>query len=216
MSNVAIVQFDDRSEQALGPMLHLVTRNAAYAAARGYTHAFIRSHDNDVPVFWNKVSLIERYLADGFEYVAWLDTDAVVHDFGLSIEKLFTGREIMVFSGDLPIYPVPLPFNAGVLFCRGMRAHALMQEWRALYPAHLWRKVAGQWNFQEHVWAGPAYEQGSFAEKLYPKYAATSDLRALSWRQLQSPYPLPESLTLHFANMFRPNCYLYLNALEKP
>ena len=216
MNKVAILQFDDRSDEALGPMRHLVARNAAYAAERGYAHIFVRNHYNAVPVFWHKVDLIERHLAESFEYVAWLDTDAVVHDFSLSIESLFTGPEMMVFSGDLPIYPEPLPFNAGVFFCRGESARELMAEWRALYPSRLWHKQAGQWNFQEHVWAGPAYEQGSFAEKLFPKYAGTPAFRTLSWRQLQSPYPLPESLTLHFANMFRPNCYLYLNALEKP
>lgn len=215
MSKVAIVQFDDRSDEALGPLLNLVRRNEAYADERGYRHIFVRSHDNAVPVFWHKVSLIEQVLAEGFDHVAWLDTDAVVHDFTLSIENLFTGPERMIFSGDLPIYPVPLPFNAGVFFCRGEGARELMQEWRALYPSHLWRKTVGQWNFKEHVWAGPAYEQGSFAEKLIPKYAGATDFRRLSWRQLQSPYPVPESLTLHFANMFRPNCYLYLNALEK-
>ncbi len=48
----------------------------------------------------------------------------MVHDFSLSIESLFTGPEAMIFSGDLPIYPVPLPFNAGVLFCRGQKARA--------------------------------------------------------------------------------------------
>lgn len=213
MSKLAIVQFDDRSDEALGPLLHLIKRNADYAAARGYDHVFIRSHDNQVPVFWNKVSLIERQLAS-HDFVAWLDTDAVVHDFGLDIEALFTGPEAMIFSGDLPIYPVPLKFNAGVFFCRGDGARELMAEWRSLYPAKLWRKIAGQWNFPEHVWAGPAYEQGSFADKLYPKYAGTPRLRELPWRQLQSPYPLAESLTLHFANMFRPNAILYLNALE--
>jgi len=212
MSRVALIQFDDRSDQALGPLLHLVRRNADYCAGHGYVHAFIRSHDNEVPVFWHKVSLIERFLAD-HEFVAWLDTDAVVHDFSFDIERLFYGPEMMIFSGDLPIYPVPLKFNAGIFLCRGAAAARLMAEWRALYPARVWRKTAGLWNFQEHVWAGPAYEQGSFAETLYPRYAGTPAIRELSWRQLQSPYPLPESLTLHFANMFRPNAILYLNAL---
>jgi galactosyl transferase GMA12/MNN10 family len=212
MNRVAIIQFDDRSDSELGPMLHLVARNAAYARERGYHHAFVRDHDNNVPVFWHKVALIERYLED-FEFVAWLDTDAVIHDFGLTIEQLFNGPERMIFSADLPIYPVPLPFNAGVFFCRGIAARELMSEWRALYPAHLWRRQGGQWNFQDHVWAGPAYEQGSFAEVLFPKYAPTPAFRQLSWKMLQSPYPLPESFTLHFANMFRPNAILYLNML---
>jgi hypothetical protein len=212
MNRVAIVQFDDRPDSELGPMAHLVARNAAYARAQGYHHIFVRSHANAVPVFWHKVALIERYLGD-FEFVAWLDTDAVIHDFSQSVEPLFAGPEHMIFSGDLPIYPVPLPFNAGVFFCRGGAARDLMAEWRDLYPAHLWRRQNGQWNFQEHIWAGPAYEQGSFAQSLFPKYAATPGLRQLSWKKLQSPYPLPESFTLHFANLFRPNAVLYLNLL---
>jgi hypothetical protein len=213
MSRVAIVQFDDRSDEALGPLIHLVRRNQAYAQSHGYDHVFIRRHDNERPVFWQKVGLIERQL-ESHDHVAWLDTDAVMHDFQFSIENLFAGPEAMIFSGDLPIYPAPLPFNAGVFFCRSEKARALMREWRALYPASLWRKTDGEWNFKEHVWAGPAYEQGSFVEKLYPKYVGTPLFRELSWRQLQSPYPIPGSLTLHFANMFRANCYLYLNTAE--
>lgn len=212
MSNVALVQFDDRDDQAFDPLHHLVARNAAYAARHGYRHHFIRAHPNLVPVFWHKLALIEEVLAT-HEFVAWLDTDAVVHDPDLEIENLFTGPEMMIFSGDLPIYPVPLKFNAGVFFCRGDKARALMREWAKLYPAHLWRKKDGKWNFSDHVWAGPAYEQGAFAEKLLAKYE--SQFRLLPWQLLQSPYPLRDSLTLHFANMFRSNAYLYINTMDK-
>jgi hypothetical protein len=211
MSNVALLQFDDRDDQALYPLDRLAARNAAYAAAHGYEHIFVRSHPNLVPVFWHKLALIEQALAN-HEFVAWLDTDAVIHDLNLEIEKLFTGPEMMIFSGDLPIYPKPLAFNAGVFFCRGERARALMREWASLYPSQLWRKMDGQWNFADHKWAGPAYEQGSFAEKLLPKYE--SQFRFLPWQLLQSPYPLAQSLTLHFANMFRPNAYLYINTVD--
>ena len=59
-----------------------------------------------------------------------------------------------------------------------------------------------------HLWAA------CVAEKLYPKYAGTPLFRELSWRQLQGPFPLRESLTLHFCQMFRPNCYPYLALLD--
>lgn len=205
---VAIVQFDDRPDDMLGVLAPLVARNAAYARAHGSAHFFLRDHPNEIPMYWHKVALLESCLSE-FEYVAWLDTDAVVHDFELSIAGLFTGPEMMVFAGDIPVWGTPQPFNAGVFFCRGAQARALMGEWRALYPAHLWRKEDGRWNFTDHVWAGEAYEQGAFIRDLLPRYAGTGALRILPWRELQSPCPLPESRTLHFTNVFRPNALLH-------
>jgi hypothetical protein len=216
MGKVAIVQFDDRSDAVLGPMRRLIDRNAAYAAARGYTHVLATKPAHDIPIFWNKVHVIAEHLANGFDCVAWLDSDAVVHDFSLDIPALFDGEQAFVFAGDLPVWQRISPFNAGVFFVKGASGLALMREWQALYPAHLWRKQGAEWICPEQPWAGPAYEQGAFAEKLVPKFAASGLLKQLPWQALQSPYPLPQSLTLHFQNSFRANFLLYLKMLETP
>src|SRR5580704_5371669 len=171
MAKVAIVQFDDRPDEMLGPLPALVARNARYARMHGYTHEFGRHPEQDMPPYWNKIFLLQRVFQAGFDIVAWLDTDAVIHDFSLPIESLFEKDEGFIFAGDLPIYNRVSPINAGVLFFKGEFGRGLLAEWATLYPAHLWKKRAdGKWDFEAHVWAGPAYEQGSFAEKLLPKY----------------------------------------------
>ena len=215
MPRVAILQYDDRSDSQLGPLRVLVARNEDYAARQGYAHFFIRTPERDLPPHWLKVHLIDRLLREGFDMVAWLDTDAVVHDPRLSIPALFEGEAAFVFAGEPPIWAKPSPFNAGVFFCKGDAARALISAWLALYPAPLWKKQDGEWNHRDHVWAGPAYEQGAFVEQLLPRHAADPALRALSWRRLQSPFPLPESLTLHFPNVLRPNAMVYLTLLRE-
>jgi hypothetical protein len=215
MSDVAIVQFDDRNDQELGPLNVLISRNYDYAKEHGYHHVFVRQPEKDFPPYWNKVYLIEKYLSSGFDIVAWLDTDAVIHDFTISIESLFESREAFVFSNCLPIWKVGTPFDAGVFFCKGQFARDLMQEWRSLYPAHLWEKQGNKWVCRDNRWAGPAYEQGVFAEKLFPKYRSSPFFKQVSWKKLQNPYPLKDSFTLHFAQSFRINCFLYLNDLAE-
>jgi hypothetical protein len=215
MPRVAIVQFDDRPSENLGPLNALVARNALYARMHGYTHEFSRHLERDVPVYWNKIFLVDRFLNAGYDIVAWLDSDAVIHDFSVPIETLFEKDESFVFASDLPIYTQISPINAGVFFIKGDFGRALMREWLALYPAQLWKKIDGKWNYQDHAWAGAAYEQGSFAETLLPKYAGTPAFRQLSWKKLQSPYPQKDSFTLHFPNKLRMNCLLYLNQLKE-
>lgn len=215
MGKVAIVQFDNRNDQDLGMLEGLIARNSDYANMHGYHHAFERHAGKDVPVYWYKVDLIEKYLASGFDIVAWLDSDAVIHDLTISIDSLFEDNEAFVFSSDLPIWKSVSPFNAGVFFCKGEFARELMQEWRSLFPAHLWEKKGNEWICKDDRWAGPAYEQGTFAEKLLPKYRSSPAFKQVSWKMLQSPYPLKESFTLHFATRFRINCVLYLSDLGK-
>src|SRR5581483_10021283 len=125
MPRVAILQYDDRTDAQLGPLRVLVARNEEYAARQGYTHIFLRAPEKDLPPYWLKVHLIEKYLREGFDIVAWLDSDAVVHDRRLSIPALFEGEAAFVFAGEPPIWARLSPFNAGVFFCKGSFAQTL-------------------------------------------------------------------------------------------
>jgi hypothetical protein len=213
MPKVAIVQFDDRPDNVLWPLNALMARNAQYAKAHGYHYEFSRQTETDIPPHWNKIFLVERFLGAGYDIVAWLDSDAVVHDFSIAIESLFEKDTGFVFSSDLPIWRAESPINAGVFFARGEFGRTLMREWGALFPAPLWRKKDNTWNFAEHAWAGPAYEQGAFSEKLLPRYKGPA-LRQLPWQILQSPYPQPGAFTLHFPNHLRANSLLYLHQID--
>ena len=216
MGKVAIVQFDDRPDDKLGPLNVLRARNARYAKEHGYHYAFARQAERDIPHYWNKVFLTERVLSSGFDIVAWLDTDAVIHDFETPIEAFFPKDEGFVFAADLPIWKaVTTPFNAGVFFCRGDFGRMLLREWQSLYPANVWKKVDGKWNFTDHVWAGPAYEQGAFVDHLFRKYWASPAFKQMSWKILQSPYPQAETFSLHFPSHLRTNTLLYLQHLRE-
>jgi SEC-C motif/galactosyl transferase GMA12/MNN10 family len=215
MSNVAIIQFDDRSDQELGPLKALIARNGDYAKMHGYHHVFLRQTEKELPPYWYKVYLLEKYLSSGFDIAVWLDTDAVIHDLKTPIESFFAGNEAFVYSDNLPIWKSSYPFNSGILFCKGEFGRALMQEWLSLYPAHLWEKKENEWICKDSRWAGPAYEQGSFMDQLMPKYRSHPALRQLSWKKLQNPYPLKDAFTLHFQQSFRLNCLLYLNDLAE-
>lgn len=210
MPKVAIVQFDNRSDADLHPLDLLIARNALYCRKHGYHHAFLRSHDRDIPVYWLKCHLMEEFLSAGFDIAVWLDTDAVIHDLEIPIESFFDGREIFVYSGDVPIWENTSPFNAGVFFCKGGQCRELMQDWLSHYPADSWEKRDNGWVCKDAVWAGPAYEQGCFVNHVLPRYRSTPLFKPLSWKVLQSPYPLDESFTLHFTRLMRGNSYVYL------
>jgi hypothetical protein len=214
MRRVAIVQFDDRPDQELGPLRVLISRNADYARMHGYHHAFARAPVRDVPPYWNKVYLVDKYLSE-FEIVAWLDSDAVIHDLTMPIESLFATNEAFVFSNALPVWGFDFPFCAGVFFCKGQFGREIVREWGSLYPAHFWEKRGTQWLCKDSRWAGPAYEQGVFIDEIYPKYRSNPAFKQLSWKKLQNPYPLKDAFTLHFPVQFRVNCLLYHHYLAE-
>jgi hypothetical protein len=207
---IAIVQFDNRPVQALGAMPALIQRNSAYAARHGYEYHFINQVHYDLPVYWQKPLLIRRALEAGYDLVAWLDTDAVVHDLDRRIEDLFAGPEIMVAAGDNPFWDSP--FNAGVFFVKAAGGAALMDRWSALFAGTGWSRTETAWVCMED-WAGPSFEQGAFTLHLLDGLIGSGELRLADWRTLQSPFPVPDAFTLHFAGPFRANIPAYLQSL---
>ena len=139
MPKVAIVQFDNRPHEKLGLMPHLLQRNRAYAERHGYEHHFFNEATVDLPVYWQKPHLCKQVLGAGYDLVAWVDTDAVFHDFERGIESLFEGGETMVAAGDNPYWSAP--FNAGVFFVRGAGGIPLMDRWLGLFPATAWTRT---------------------------------------------------------------------------
>lgn len=207
---ILIVQFDDRPFEELGKRLSLVNQNAAYAKLRGYDHIFHTTLGEHVASYWGKVFVTEHYLRNGYDIVAWLDTDAVVHDNTQRIEDYFAGDEAFVYAPDSP--PWHGPFNAGVFFSKGIRGLQLMQEWASHYRPDMWEKESGKWRCKSPEWSGPFYEQGAFYINLLPKYRDTGVLKQCSWKVLQSPYPQPESFIVHFAGEHLINILIYLRS----
>jgi len=210
---VAIVQFDNRPAGVLGPLTHLLRRNAAYAQRHGYDHHFFDRAYFDLPVYWQKPSLMARVLASGYDLALWLDSDAVVHDADRPVEDLFAGPEIMVGAPDAP--PWTAPFNAGVFAARAAGGETLMRRWADLFPGTAWTRTETAWICQAE-WAGPDYEQGAFNARLLPGLAASGELRLIDWRTLQSPEPTPQAFTLHFPGPDKSRVTAYLQLAASP
>jgi hypothetical protein len=204
---IAVVQFDDRPLEALAHLGPLIHQNARYAARHGYEYTLVTRHGMDIPPFWAKTQIVLFYLRSGYDAVLWLDTDAVVHDLSIPFTRFFSEDAAFVFSPDNPVWRSP--FNAGVFMCKGPHALKIMEEWAALYNPSQWEKVGQEWRCRDPRWAGPEYEQGSFAIHLLPKYAESGLLKILGWDILQSPFPLQNAFTLHFAGYFKTNIAVY-------
>lgn len=209
---IAIVQFDTRPLQQLPELAPLVGRNLAYAKRHGYEHHFINGAPFDLPVYWQKPAICQRYLEAGFDLVLWLDTDAVVNDLDRRIEDFFVGPEIMVAAGDNPLWKAP--FNAGVYMVKaaGGAGAGLMARWSSLFAGTKWRRTETAW-ICEDEWAGPSFEQGAFNLHLLKALTASGVLRLVNWRALQSPFPMEGAFTLHFAGPFKANLPAYLETL---
>lgn len=204
---VAIVQYDDRPREQIEHVRFLSKLNAIYAKRRNYRYFF---HDHlaaELPPYWAKVALVLRYLEQGFDIVLWLDSDAVIHDFSRGVESLFAHGATFVYAPDCPKWGGV--FNAGV-FAATSAAEPMIREWLSRYRARDWRRKGGRW-LSKGPWAGETYEQGAFVAFVMPKYSER--LHCLDWKVLQSPFPLPESFTLHFAGGFLSNAMIYLSAL---
>lgn len=206
---VTVLQFDDRTVEQLGLMVPLLHANAAYAARHGYDYQFIQRTSLDLPVYWLKPRLCRHFLENGSDIVAWLDTDAVVHDQSRRIEDIFEGSEVMVGAPDHPRWNQP--FNAGVFFVRGPGGARIMEAWSGLFAGTAWIRTDTAW-VCETEWAGPDFEQGAFNAHLLSGLIADGALRLIDWEVLQSPQATPSAFTLHFAGDFKAGLPAYLFA----
>jgi hypothetical protein len=175
---VIIVQFDNRAESELGAFIDLANQNSECAKKYNYEYVFVKSINLKISPYWTKVFIVEHYLKYGYDIVMWLDTDAVIHNFDVKINELFTENEVFIFAPDSP--PWHGPFNAGVFICKGIRGQELMKEWMSYYPSDLWFESNGKWHCKSDKWSDSAYEQGAFYLNLLPKYIESGLLKSFS------------------------------------
>jgi hypothetical protein len=94
------------------------------------------------PGGWNKIWLIQEALQKGYEYIAYLDTDAVVWDMDCDLRDALPADKLIgavlhdpARSEYLRVNQVPAHHNVGALYFRN--APLTMQfvnEWLASYP----------------------------------------------------------------------------------
>lgn len=173
----AILQYDNRPISK--ELKDLIEINTNYAKKHGYEY-YLLSDPHFMPPYWIKVALLQRFLdvkdpQTGkalFKGVFYLDTDAVIVDHAKSLDSFMEGKKPFVAGPDITYGTVPSdsPFNAGVFIVKNTdEVKPLIKEWFELYDPKEWYYNGGKWMTPTR-WAGSAYEQGSFAEKILPKY----------------------------------------------
>lgn len=147
----------------------LLQRNAEYAKRKGYDYVLHTRTEHVLPPYWIKVKLVQEALSS-YDYVVWVDSDAVIHDFAKNIPDFFCQHDLLVIAPDPPI--ADSPFMAAVFMVRGRNEAAkhIVDEWMGRYNPDAWRLAHGKWECPGCVWAKGNYEQGEFVA-LMPKYA---------------------------------------------
>ena len=95
-----------------------------YCAKHGYDLIDDESvYDTDRPVAWSKILLMKKYLPN-YDYVAWIDADAMILNFGHRLEdklSLLNGRDVCVTT-------VQNTINTGVMLMKNTRASARLLD----------------------------------------------------------------------------------------
>jgi len=188
-----VIQYENRRDDQLE---ELMTYNVDYCRKQGYIYS--RTFDNfDIPPYWIKVLLVKQVMIahPEVQYIAWLDSDAVVHDQKRRIETLFPADKDFLISycpwggGDL---------NVGAFYIRvNDTTRQLVNDWWNCYTTTNWKKVDGKWK-SDGPWAGIDYEQGSFNEKVLPRFPDVVGKYVYTIFDESAAFPKPETFSCHF------------------
>lgn len=121
---------------------------AAYAAAQGLELRVVRGEVPDRPPAWTKIKVIAALLEEGFDFVFWVDTDAVVvrHDADIRAE-IEDGKHLYLAAHQIDVHPMPgmmvrldVP-NTGVMLLRNC-------AWTRSFLEEVWSRTA----YLHHRW----------------------------------------------------------------
>jgi hypothetical protein len=92
-----------------------------YCSYHGYTYKVFskRSCTNKSP-HWEKIVCLQNMLNESFDYVMWIDADAIFYDFSTKIEDIIQLSDTHIYwSSDFPYANGPKHFiNTGVILCK--------------------------------------------------------------------------------------------------
>jgi len=205
-SRICVIQYDDR--ELPENLQHLQKLNESYCKTHNIDYHFSNVNSNKAPPYWVKVFISESMLPK-YDYVIWLDTDATLINIE-NLEKFITqhidSNDVLI-SSDMPPWDEG-KFNAGVfIFKNTTVGNEILKYWLSLYDAKSWKLIDGKWNCiikDDCNWAGINYEQGSFINKVYPKYK--DNITLVSWEILNNPYyDKDASAIFHFAGHHKEN-----------
>lgn len=218
-----LLQYDDRLPSP--PHSKLRQLNKEYAKLHNYDYKLVHKwKDPEIPPYWAKIFVIQELLPS-YDYLMYLDTDAVVHNINAEITELFARGKEFVFSADNPAWPAP--FCAGVILIQKTdKTLKLLEDWLTYFDKENWVRNpnAMRWDSIDEItgtgsYAGEHYEQGSFIKYILPSREYRPILQRVSYTVLQGGLkvipPHDDSFTLHFAGNFKGKIAHYLRSRGK-
>jgi hypothetical protein len=135
MPSICIATSYDRSFRDIGDYAAMTCR--LYARRHGYTVHIDDNAKCERHPAWHRVMLIPALLDKGYNYVLWLDADAMFVRFDRDIAEVITGKhDLYLAQHDHPAHQTKVP-NTGVMLVRN-----------SLWSHTLFRKL---WTMDEYV-----------------------------------------------------------------
>lgn len=209
MYKILIYQYDSRTINEVDDLYMLISLNKQKCETYHFDYKFFNKYHMDIPPYWVKVFLLrDLLLSNIYDYIIWLDSDAVLHDYDpIKFDQILPKDNIIMTAAKCP-YGDQI-FNAGVLIMSKYSTD-LVNDWCRLYNPSFWIKENNTWRSLGE-WAGETYEQGSFVKYILPKYHHNIIIFPHSVMHNSSLNIAPESQFLHFIGSLKVEIRNYLS-----
>jgi len=113
-----------------------------YAKRHGLATSVTREISLDRPAPWHRVKLIPELFDQGFEYVLWIDADAIFRRFDVPIQSIINGvSDLYMVEHPHPAHPNCCVPNTGVMLVRNC-------DWSRKLFETLWSMT----EYADHYW----------------------------------------------------------------
>jgi hypothetical protein len=186
-----------------------ITINKAYCLKWGYTYINKIHSIEEAPPYWLKILDFYTFLNGDWDYICYLDYDAVFYDFKRSIEAFIQPLErysLLIGEDNSPFVDI----NAGVIIIKNNEiSKKLIQTWLSYCFSDFetkerfkyckpWIFKEGKWNCPRCIYARNNYEQGIFNSFIYKKFK--QDIGILPISYISNNNPDKDSFILHLYN----------------
>lgn len=146
------------TEEIKDIVLHTAANHSTYATKHGYDYKLLYGRLSKRHPAWDKIKAIQIYI-DQYDYVLWIDSDAIFKDLSISLEDILQGREN--YDGLFGKDPAPhIYVNTGVFLLKNT-------EWSKDLLNHVWKNGAENVSVvNRDSYVGWPFEQGPICEYL--------------------------------------------------
>lgn len=205
MKSVLILQLEDRRSE---PLQTFLRHNKQTCAQHDLRYVFVQKSRFHMPPYWQKIFELDRCMKQypTLDYFMWLDSDAFLTNAD-NLQSLLQKHRMhsMIITGDPP--PWKGIFNAGAFIVKNNTVgRRIVHAWTTLYNPDHWTYTNSTWKTPT-LWAGEAYEQGSFKKHIlhHPTYA--NHIVTLPYHVLNHPTCIhpADTVSVHLAGMTTPS-----------